>query len=1260
MSDRLELESQSMEALLGQVADEFTDRLNRGERPDIEDYARRYPELAAILRQVLPALQVMGPGISQDEAGPAQTAGEAPASGFLGDFRLIREVGRGGMGVVYEAEQLSLGRRVALKVLPLAAMMDPRHLQRFHNEARAAAVLHHTNIVPVYAVGSERGVHYYAMQFIDGRTLAAVIDELRRTSRHPQPSLKTEQERTAPYISVGEAPAAPGAETAGAAAAVISTLTMRKGPDFFRAAAQLGMQAAAALDHAHQLGIVHRDIKPANLLVDDRSHMWITDFGLAQMQSDERLTLTGDVVGTLRYMSPEQALAKRAVIDHRADIYSLGVTLYELLTLRPAIDGENREEMLKKIAFEESVPPRRLNKAIGLELETIVLKAMAKVPAERYATAQELADDLRCFLEDHPIRARRPPLWTRLARWGRRHKPLVAGVLAALLMGLTVLAGSIGWVARDQAARRAKNRELIAAALDESTLWQKERRLPEALSAARRADQLLAGADMDEGFQQQVRTRLAHLKLLTDLENVLLEKLTAIKDGHFDAKGADDQYEQMFQKAGLDVEALPAEEAGKRIRSSTVAVELAEVLDEWAKIRRTIRGPADPSWKALLHVAQLADKDDWRGRVRRALAERDRETLRKVAASEKAFRLPSSLMFFLAFVLREDKETRGQAETLLREAQRRHPNDFWINEDLFSFLHALQPSPQEDAIRFATAAVALRPQSPGAHNNLGIALKGKGRLDEASAEYREAIRLQNDFAEAHDNLGIVLKDKGQLNEAIAEFREAIRIKKNFAEPHNNLGVALKNKGRLDEAIAEYREAIRIKNDYALAHNNLGTALQNQGWLDEAIAEFREAIRIKKDFAGAHGNLGSALRDKGQLDEAIAEYREAIRIEKDDAEAHFNLGLALENKGQLDEAIAEDREAIRIKKDFALAHYTLGNALRGKGRLDEAIAEYREAIRLKQDLAEAHNNLGAAESMKGRLDEAIAEFREAIRIKKENAEAHNNLGNALRDKGRLDEAIAEFREAIRIKEDYAKAHCQLGLALMQKGQFRQAVDALRRGHELGSQKPRWPYPSAKWLHNAERLANLDARLPALLKGEAQPADTGERLALAQLCQRHKKLYAASARWYGEAFADQPALAENLGTGNRYNAACAAALAGCGQGQDAAGLDEKLCAPLRRQALDWLRADVEAWRSLLTQHPDKTRPVLPKLLRHWQDDTDLAGVRGSETLAKLPEAERTEWKRFWQEVEALYQRAAAPPTRGPPVRTTNGSQTGQPSR
>src|SRR6185369_14584466 len=204
-----------------------------------------------------------------------------------------------------------------------------------------------------------------------------------------------------------------------------SSSSSTRGRAYIRTVAQLGIQAAEALDHAHTRGILHRDIKPGNLLLDEQGQLWVTDFGLAQIQGNPGLTLSGDILGTLRYMSPEQALARRVVIDGRTDVYSLGVTLYELLTLRPAFDGKDREEVLRKIAFEEPERPRRLKRDIPLELETITLKAMARTPTDRYGTAQELADDLRRFLADEPIRARRPTLAQRARRWMRRHQTLV-------------------------------------------------------------------------------------------------------------------------------------------------------------------------------------------------------------------------------------------------------------------------------------------------------------------------------------------------------------------------------------------------------------------------------------------------------------------------------------------------------------------------------------------------------------------------------------------------------------------------------------------------------------------------------------------------------------------------------------------------------------------------------------------------------------------------------------------------------------------
>ncbi len=225
---------------------------------------------------------------------------------------------------------------------------------------------------------------------------------------------------------------------------------------YFRTVANLGMQAAEALEHAHSLGIIHRDIKPANLLVDVRGNLWITDFGLARMQADTGLTMTGDVIGTLRYMSPEQAMAKRAVVDHRTDIYSLGVTLYELLALRPAFGGQDREELLRQVTLEEPRPPRRFNPAVPVDLETIVLKAMAKEPIERYATARELADDLRRFLELKPIKARRPTLWDRTLKLARRHVGVVAAAFLVLLLAVGGLAAGLVLIGRERDLASAK------------------------------------------------------------------------------------------------------------------------------------------------------------------------------------------------------------------------------------------------------------------------------------------------------------------------------------------------------------------------------------------------------------------------------------------------------------------------------------------------------------------------------------------------------------------------------------------------------------------------------------------------------------------------------------------------------------------------------------------------------------------------------------------------------------------------------------
>ncbi|HJT33478.1 MAG TPA: serine/threonine-protein kinase, partial [Pirellulales bacterium] len=393
------------------VVQEYLGQLEQGLTPDREAYLGRHPELAAAIAQCLDGLELvrsaspcvkshtsdhpLGDRFTTDRAGSEASPEFAPRA--LGDFQIVRELGRGGMGVVYEAVQLSLGRRVALKVLPFAATFDARQLQRFKNEAQAAALLHHTNIVPVYAVGSDRGVHFYAMQLIEGQSLAVLLRQLREQAGLPPPGAAdgksksaaadalTRTQQTAGDVAATDAylggivpvekppPTSSIARSTAGASLNMTTRAPRGGETYFQKSARLMLQAAEALDHAHQLGVVHRDIKPANLLVNAAGALWVADFGLAQFQADTGLTRTGDMLGTFRYMSPELASGQRTAVDHRTDIYSLGATFYELLTLEPVFGGETRQELLYQILHGEPRPPRALNRGIPVELETIVL-----------------------------------------------------------------------------------------------------------------------------------------------------------------------------------------------------------------------------------------------------------------------------------------------------------------------------------------------------------------------------------------------------------------------------------------------------------------------------------------------------------------------------------------------------------------------------------------------------------------------------------------------------------------------------------------------------------------------------------------------------------------------------------------------------------------------------------------------------------------------------------------------------------------------
>lgn len=442
-TNKLQIDETNDDPRVVAAVKEYMSLLDGGHAPDLTEFLERHAELAASLRPALEGLALVHGAAAKPKIGPVLVMPDAEFTAKpIGDFKIVAELGRGGMGIVYEAIQLSLGRRVALKVLPFASSLDASRLQRFRNEAHAAAQLHHTNIVPVHAVGSDRGVQYYAMQLIEGKTLAELIAELRHVNSRDVSAGTT----SAAVREFSRNATPPQQRTNGedGSAKSQSTLLTNAGQRkrHYRSMVQLAHQATLALEHAHQYGVVHRDIKPGNLLLDNFGKLWVTDFGLAQIEhADLQLTRSGDALGTARYMSPEQASGNRLVLDHRTDVYSLGVTLYEMLTLEPAVRGQDYRQLLNQVAEYDPVPPCVVDPSLPIELDTIVRKAISKEPGLRYGSAQAFGEDLLAWLDDKPIAARPPTVWERLAKWRKRNSRLVsvsAGLLIAASIGLLI------------------------------------------------------------------------------------------------------------------------------------------------------------------------------------------------------------------------------------------------------------------------------------------------------------------------------------------------------------------------------------------------------------------------------------------------------------------------------------------------------------------------------------------------------------------------------------------------------------------------------------------------------------------------------------------------------------------------------------------------------------------------------------------------------------------------------------------------------
>jgi eukaryotic-like serine/threonine-protein kinase len=883
---------------LAKILDEYLLAIEHGDPISPGDLLARHPDLTDELRGYLSGLQKIHCAVAPaaDRQAWVSSGPSGPTmSGELGDFRFVRELGRGGMGVVYEAEQISLGRRVALKVLPFSAAVDERQIARFKNEAQAAAQVNHPHIVPVFAIGQDHGVHFFAMQLIEGQSLSELLDQWRDTE--------------ASLISTSS-PAGIRSQT-GQTQGRLKTIST------------IGIQAAEALHAAHEIGVVHRDIKPPNLLVDENGKLWVTDFGVARCKTNSNLTETGNIVGTLRYMSPEQAQGEAALVDHRTDVYSLGVTLYELATLRHPLEDVPDAVLAIEANRSNYPPPRHWNRSIPPDFQNIVLKAMSSARDERYATARELAEDLQRFQDGRPILARRPSVASRLSRWAARHRALLVtatGVLALVVAGLAVT--------------------LIIVAGQRS---QKDQALRIATVRFRQAREMLDrfGARVNEGLASEVPGAEAVRKQL------LAEMLPYYRQFATESAGDPDLQADLaitFSKIGDLSEQLGSLADAEQAYSSA-----REIFHRLAATK--VSSPEHRKNLALCcnNLAQVLQKrgatDTARTQFDQALKLQQQLVATNPASSE--YRSGIATTYSNLGLLLSQSGDKSRAAECFRSA--------------ISIQQALLNTAPEDEMNLKALAAS--------YNNLSALFidaepeTARKWLDQALALQLRLVRshpqkrdYQADLALTYNNLGTTYSRLARWTDSEHCLVDATTIQSRLVA--------------VGPLITAYRR------DLAISYNNLGMTQSGAGDLSAAEQSFDKALAIQQQLVtalpsdaglssalgGIYNNLGMVHLHAQRLSDACADFEQAIKHQR---QAH--------EQGQ---------DVVHYRESLSKHYYNYAQLLLKQGRPADAAAailtrrnlwptDPERLLRVAQDLAAACKQMPPGSSRDHNLAEVRA-------------------------------------------------------------------------------------------------------------------------------------------------------------------------------------------------------------------------------------------------------------------------------------------------
>jgi tetratricopeptide (TPR) repeat protein len=1184
----------------------------------------------------------------------ATTAEPRPSAGLR--YQVLRPHARGGLGIVSVARDAELGREVALKEIEPGAAGDAASRGRFVREAEITGGLEHPGIVPVYGLGTYTdGRPYYAMRFVRGETL--------------QEALRKLHEGEAGYTLRG--------------------LLTRF------------VAVCNAVAYAHSRGVIHRDLKPANVMLGPYGETLVVDWGLAKVigresvvedrpaeatlrppSSGSSLTQAGAALGTPAFMSPEQAHGEVNTLGPATDVYSLGATLYAVVTGEAPVRGRDTAEILEKVRRGEWAPPRQVKPSTPRALDAICRKAMALKPADRYASVLELAAEVEHWLADEPVPSYREPWPVRAGRWARRHRTPVTGVAAAALVAIALGSAAALWWQQEQ-ARRLHGAEAALERVDE---LQTKGQWAEARAALDQAEDRLGGAGPAE-LRRRLEEARRTLELVARLDSIRMDRLSLSPEGNASLNPTAGRYEAAFAEAGLGGPSDDAAQVAERVAGSPAREPLLAALDDWA-------GGAPASKREwLLEVARRVDPDPWRDRLRDPKAWKD---LRVLAELQRQVP-PEAVRPSLVAAMSERLRSAGGGEDLLRAAWALRPDDLSLNVSLSHLLFEKQQFAEAEG--YMRVVVAQRPASAKPRQNIGSALQRQHKTDEAIKYFRKAIELDPNSAQTLTNLGISLDERGNRGEATDCFRKAVALDPRWAAAQMNLGRMLRIQGQREEGLSLLRRATELDPRDAWAWANLGNALHEEGQSKEAEADLRKAVALDPRCTLAFANLGRMLHARGRWEEGLSLLRrateldagnavflawlgfalheegnskeaeavlrkavaldprnsqpaatlghvlsdqtrlpeaaewlnKALTLEPKDAYARRILGILLDRQGKTAEGVAQCREAIALDPLVADSHASLGNIFWRHGELVQAERYYRKAIELRPDRSIGYTNLAGVLGQQGRVVEAVALLRKSVELNPKKVETYVNLADCLMRQGKATEAESVCRKAIELAPKTVEAHGNLAEALLGQGRYKEAQESALQSIKLMAAND----PNRAEGEAAVRQAKAGERLEAVLRGDQHPGSAAEAIDFAGLCHYQWRL-AETARLYADAFAAEPRLADNLAAGYRYNAACNAAPAGCGEGKGAPGPDDKERPRLRQQALTWLRADL-AVRTRQLAGPPRQKAGAAMQLRMWLAADDLAGVRDAAKLTQLPEVERKEWEAFWEEVRTLLGKA-----------------------